>query len=41
MTLGSPLVGDADFVAALAELHVMRIVDGCDVVTQLPPALSF
>jgi len=41
VTLGSPRVGDADFVAALADLHVMRIVDGCDVVTQLPPALSF
>lgn len=41
VTLGSPRVGDADFVAALAEVHVIRLVDGCDVVTQLPPALSF
>ena len=41
VTLGSPRVGDADFVAALADLHVLRLVDGCDVVTQLPPALSF
>jgi len=41
VTLGSPRVGDADFVSVLADLHVMRIVDGCDVVTQLPPALSF
>lgn len=41
VTLGSPRVGDADFVAALAQLHVLRVVDGCDVVTQLPPALSF
>jgi len=41
VTLGSPRVGDADFVAALAGAHVMRLVDGCDVVTQLPPALSF
>jgi hypothetical protein len=41
VTLGSPRVGDADFVSALADLHLMRIVDGCDVVTQLPPALSF
>lgn len=41
VTLGSPRVGDALFVSALSDLHVMRIVDGCDVVTQLPPALSF
>ena len=41
VTLGSPRVGDAEFVAALADLHVIRLVDGCDVVTQLPPALSF
>jgi hypothetical protein len=41
VTLGSPRVGDADFVSALADINVMRLVDGCDVVTQLPPALSF
>ena len=41
LTLGSPRVGDAQFVSTLADLHVMRVVDGCDVVTQLPPALSF
>ncbi|MDM0001707.1 lipase family protein [Variovorax sp. J22P240] len=41
VTLGSPRVGDADFVAALAETNIVRLVDGCDVVTQLPPALSF
>lgn len=41
VTLGSPRVGDAVFVSALSELRVMRVVDGCDVVTQLPPALSF
>jgi hypothetical protein len=41
VTLGSPRVGDADFVAALAGANIMRLVDGCDVVTQLPPALSF
>ena len=41
VTLGSPRVGDAQFVSTLADLHVMRVVDGCDVVTQLPPALSF
>ena len=41
VTLGSPRVGDADFVGALADIDIMRLVDGCDVVTQLPPALSF
>ena len=41
VTLGSPRVGDASFVAALAETNTVRLVDGCDVVTQLPPALSF
>lgn len=41
VTVGSPRVGDADFVAALADSHIVRLVDGCDVVTQLPPALSF
>jgi hypothetical protein len=41
VTLGSPRVGDADFVAALAGANIMRLVNGCDVVTQLPPALSF
>ncbi|HEY2254358.1 MAG TPA: lipase family protein [Variovorax sp.] len=41
VTLGSPRVGDAEFVAALADCHVIRLVDGCDIVTQLPPALSF
>lgn len=41
ITLGSPRVGDAEFVATLAHINVARLVDGCDVVTQLPPALSF
>jgi len=41
VTLGSPRVGDAEFVAALADINIVRLVDGCDVVTQLPPALSF
>ncbi|SCK46087.1 Predicted lipase [Variovorax sp. HW608] len=41
ITLGSPRVGDAKFVASLAHMNVVRLVDGCDVVTQLPPALSF
>ncbi|VTU15141.1 putative lipase [Variovorax sp. SRS16] len=41
VTLGSPRVGDADFVAVLAGAEIVRLVDGCDVVTQVPPALSF
>ncbi|WP_431275536.1 lipase family protein [Variovorax ureilyticus] len=41
ITLGSPRIGDAEFVASLAHLDIVRLVDGCDVVTQLPPALSF
>jgi len=41
VTLGSPRVGDAEFVSTLAHTNVVRLVDGCDVVTQLPPALSF
>ncbi|VTU18943.1 lipase family protein [Variovorax sp. RA8] len=39
-TLGSPRVGNTAFVAPLAEVQVLRLVNGCDVVTQLPPALS-
>jgi hypothetical protein len=41
VTLGSPRVGDAAFVSVLAGADIVRLVDGCDVVTQLPPALSF
>jgi hypothetical protein len=41
VTLGSPRVGDSDFAAALADAELVRLVDGCDVVTQMPPALSF
>jgi len=41
ITLGSPRVGDTEFVATLSHINVARLVDGCDVVTQLPPALSF
>ncbi|WP_347905731.1 lipase family protein [Pseudomonas purpurea] len=37
VTLGSPRVGDPDFVASLAGLHSIRIVDCCDLVTSLPP----
>lgn len=37
VTLGSPRVGDPAFVASLAGLHSIRIVDCCDLVTTLPP----
>ena len=39
-TLGGPRVGNTAFVAPLAEVQVLRLVNGCDVVTQLPPAFS-
>jgi len=42
VTIGSPRVGDADFVAALegqAGLENVRFVDCCDLVTEMPPAL--
>ena len=40
ITIGSPRVGDADFAAALAGVECMRVVDCCDAVTELPPALG-
>lgn len=40
VTLGSPRVGNADFAAALTGANIVRLVDGCDIVTQLPPAFS-
>jgi hypothetical protein len=40
VTLGSPRMGNAEFVAALAGVEIVRLVDGCDLVTQLPPAFS-
>ncbi|WP_443083155.1 lipase family protein [Variovorax sp. PBL-H6] len=39
-TFGSPRVGSTAFVAALAEVQLLRLVNGCDLVTHLPPALS-
>jgi pimeloyl-ACP methyl ester carboxylesterase len=42
VTLGSPRVGDAAFVAALdaqAGLEQVRLVDCCDLVVEMPPAL--
>lgn len=38
-TIGSPRVGDHDFVASLGGVKSFRYVDCCDLVTQLPPAL--
>jgi len=40
VTLGSPRVGDGAFAAALAGVSCTRIVDCCDAVTELPPALG-
>jgi hypothetical protein len=40
ITIGSPRVGDADFVAALADVDMTRLVDCCDVVTELPPEVG-
>jgi hypothetical protein len=37
-TLGSPRVGDRNFVASLGGIQSFRYVDCCDVVTELPPA---
>jgi hypothetical protein len=39
VTIGSPRVGDADFVASLAHVHSTRFVNCCDLITQLPPDL--
>jgi hypothetical protein len=37
-TFGSPLVGDADFVATLKNVENFRYVDCCDIVTRIPPS---
>jgi hypothetical protein len=39
ITIGSPRVGNADFVRTLAEVQTTRYVDCCDIVTRLPPAV--
>src|SRR5258708_18691562 len=36
-TIGSPRVGDHNFVASLSGVNSFRYVDCCDIVTQLPP----
>jgi Lipase (class 3) len=38
-TFGSPLVGDAAFVATLQQVRNYRYVDCCDIVTRIPPPL--
>ncbi|MEO8524547.1 MAG: lipase family protein [Caldimonas sp.] len=40
VTLGSPRVGNSDFTATLAGIDCTRIVDCCDAITDLPPALG-
>jgi hypothetical protein len=39
VTLGSPRVGDAAFIGTLQAANSVRIVDCCDLVTQVPPPL--
>ena len=36
-TIGSPLVGNQDFVNTLAGINVRRFVDCCDIVARVPP----
>jgi hypothetical protein len=38
-TIGSPLVGDAAFLATLSNLENHRFVDCCDLVTRVPPEI--
>ena len=40
ITIGSPRVGDAAFVATLAGIDMTRLVNCCDVVTELPPEVG-
>jgi Lipase (class 3) len=40
ITLGSPRVGDAAFVSTVAATNIQRIVDCCDVVARVPPAVG-
>ena len=39
VTLGSPRVGDTDFIATIKAANIRRIVDCCDAVTEVPPPL--
>jgi hypothetical protein len=40
VTLGSPRVGDAAFIATVEAARIVRLVDCCDAVTDVPPKLS-
>jgi Lipase (class 3) len=40
VTLGSPRVGDREFVASVDAAHRVRLVDCCDAVTDVPPELD-
>ncbi|QGZ58932.1 lipase family protein [Paraburkholderia acidiphila] len=40
VTIGSPRVGDATFVATLKASRITRYVDCCDLITDLPPPFS-
>jgi predicted lipase len=40
VTIGSPRVGDADFAGTLAATNILRFVNCCDVVTDVPPPLG-
>jgi hypothetical protein len=40
VTLGSPRVGDAAFAATVAGIDGARLVDCCDIVTELPPEMA-
>src|SRR5262245_16878779 len=40
ITLGSPRVGDAEFLATVRATNISRIVDCCDIVTQVPPPIG-
>ena len=39
VTIGSPRVGDAVFAATVKATHIVRFVDCCDGVTEVPPAI--
>jgi hypothetical protein len=40
VTLGSPRVGDAAFIATVGATHMVRFVDCCDAVTEVPPEVD-
>ena len=40
VTLGSPRVGDAAFIATVGATYIVRFVDCCDAVTEVPPEVD-